>query len=61
MARDWYGNGVPIDLQGKLEMLQQSEYELTNIEVHLKNLEKNSGYHVHIVSLANFISTWMEK
>lgn len=53
VAKDWYGNGMPIELQGKLEMLQQSEYELTNIEVRLKNLERNSGYHVHIVSHTN--------
>lgn len=50
MAKDWYGNGIPVNIQGKLEILQQSEYELTNVEVNLKNLEQNSGYHVHIVS-----------
>lgn len=33
-----------------MELLQQSEYELTNLEVHIKDLEQNSGYHVHIVS-----------
>lgn len=49
VAKDWFGNGVPVNMKGKLEMLQQSEYELTNVEVHLKELEKNSGYHVHIV------------
>lgn len=30
-------------------MFQQSEYELTNVEVNLKGLVENSGYHVHIV------------
>lgn len=35
-------------MKGKLEMLQQSEYELTNVEVNLKGLMDNSGYHVHI-------------
>lgn len=29
-------------------MLQQSEYELTNVEVNLKGLLANSGYHVHV-------------
>lgn len=31
-------------------MFQQSEYDLTNVEVQLKGLIENSGYHVHIVS-----------
>lgn len=30
-------------------MFQQSEYDLTNVEVHFKELNENSGYHVHIV------------
>lgn len=30
-------------------MFQQSEYDLTNVEVHFKELEDNSGYHVHVV------------
>lgn len=30
-------------------MFQQSEYEITNVEVHFKGLMANSGYHVHIV------------
>lgn len=29
-------------------MLQQSEYDLTNVEVEFKGLIANSGYHVHI-------------
>lgn len=49
VARDWYANGVPLSLAGKLEMFQQSEYDLTNVEVHFKELNDNSGYHVHIV------------
>lgn len=49
MARDWYANGVPLSMTGKLEMFEQSEYDLTNVEVHFKGLEDNSGYHVHIV------------
>lgn len=50
VARDWYANGVPLSLTGKLEMFQQSEYDLTSVEVGLKGLVANSGYHVHIVS-----------
>lgn len=35
-------------VKGKIEMIQQSEYETTNVEVNLKGLKDNSGYHVHI-------------
>lgn len=50
VARDWYANGVPLTVKGKIEIFQQSEYEITNIEVHVKGLIANSGYHVHVVS-----------
>ncbi|XP_055533520.1 uncharacterized protein LOC129723361 [Wyeomyia smithii] len=48
VARDWYSNGDPLTIKGKLEMVQQSEYELTNTEVDFKGLIANSGYHVHV-------------
>lgn len=51
VAKDWYANGVPLTLTGKLEMFQQSEYGITNVEVGFKGLIENSGYHVHIVSI----------
>lgn len=39
-------------MTGQIEMVQQSEYELTNVEVDFKGLIDNSGYHVHIVSFS---------
>lgn len=48
MARDWYANGVPLTVKGKLELFQQSEYEVTNVEVQFKGLLATSGYHVHV-------------
>lgn len=57
MAKDWYANGVPLTLTGKLEMFQQSEYGITNVEVGFKGLIENSGYHVHIVSILYKIRT----
>lgn len=48
LAKDWFGNGVPVSVKGKIEFTQQSEYEVTNIDVQLKGLMENSGYHVHI-------------
>lgn len=50
VAKDWHANGGPLSIVGKLEILQASEYDITNVEVDLKGLVKNSGYHVHIVS-----------
>uniref|UniRef100_A0A182R615 Superoxide dismutase copper/zinc binding domain-containing protein n=1 Tax=Anopheles funestus TaxID=62324 RepID=A0A182R615_ANOFN len=48
VARDWYSNGDPLTIKGKLELVQQSEYDLTNAEVDFKGLDRNSGYHVHV-------------
>lgn len=39
-----------LTIKGKLELVQQSEYDLTNAEVDFKGLDQNSGYHVHVVS-----------
>lgn len=60
VARDWYANGVSVSLAGKLEMFQQSEYDLTNVEVHFKELNDNSGYHVHVVSKTVSVE-WSDK
>lgn len=51
VAHDWYGNGVSISVKGKVEFYQQSEYEITNVDVHLKGLVETSGYHVHEASV----------
>lgn len=50
IAKDWYPNGNQIELTGKLEITQQSEYDITNVEVEFKGLDGNSGYHIHQVS-----------
>lgn len=53
VAKDWYSNGEPQDtfkLNGKVEIIQQSEYDISDVEVMLKGLSDNSGYHVHLVS-----------
>lgn len=48
VANDWHGNGIPINLRGKLEFFQQSEYEIANIDVNLKGLMEVSGYQIHL-------------
>lgn len=48
VANDWYGNGIAVGVRGKIEFSQQSEYEITNIEVNLKGLMDTSSYHIHV-------------
>lgn len=49
VAKEWFPNGSPLTVTGKVEIVQQSEYDLSNAEVELKGLNKNSGYHIHMV------------
>ena len=52
VVKDWFGNGEIILLKGKLQFIQQNEYDVTNLEVNLDGLdEKMNGYHVHMVIL----------
>ncbi|XP_076297419.1 DNA-directed RNA polymerase II subunit RPB2 isoform X3 [Lasioglossum baleicum] len=49
VVKDWFGNGENISLRGKVEFIQQSEYDITNGEITLDGLNgKMSGYHVHM-------------
>ncbi|XP_047350470.1 uncharacterized protein LOC124949465 isoform X2 [Vespa velutina] len=49
IAKDWFGNGEPVHIRGKLEFIQQSEYDVTDIEINLEGLGgKMSGYHIHM-------------
>ncbi|XP_064552755.1 uncharacterized protein Rsod [Drosophila montana] len=48
VAKDWYANGDALTVAGKLEITQQSEYDISNVEVQLKGLQDNGGYHIHM-------------
>ncbi|CAB0029439.1 unnamed protein product [Trichogramma brassicae] len=49
VAKNWFGNGEESKIAGKLEFIQESPYDVTDVEVHLEGLEtKMSGYHVHM-------------
>lgn len=54
VAKEWYANEDDVTVSGKVEITQQSEYDISNIEVQLKGLKENSGYHIHMVN--NLIS-----
>ncbi|KAJ4431919.1 hypothetical protein ANN_20526 [Periplaneta americana] len=48
VVKDWYGNGQITSVKGKIEFFQQTEYDVTDIEVDLQGLSDNSGYHIHV-------------
>ncbi|GBP28787.1 hypothetical protein EVAR_19831_1 [Eumeta japonica] len=47
VVRDWFGNGEPVDFKGKLELIQQSEYDLTNAQVQFDGLTNVHNYKIH--------------
>ncbi|XP_066586391.1 uncharacterized protein Rsod [Prorops nasuta] len=49
VAKDWFGNGKEVPVRGKLEFIQQTEYDVTDVEVNLEGLNGiTSGYHIHM-------------
>lgn len=46
-------------MKGKIEFIQQTEYDITDVEVSLEGLQEASGYHVHIVSCTLIIAVNM--
>jgi len=55
VARDWFGNGVPIGLTGKVEFLQHSEYSLTDIELNLEGLKDVGDYQIHMTPVLEIL------
>lgn len=51
VIHDWFGNGQEIQLKGKIEMIQQSEYDATNIQVTLEGLQDVHRYNIHEASV----------
>ncbi|KAF4521582.1 hypothetical protein B566_EDAN001302 [Ephemera danica] len=56
VVKNWFGNGDDVTVSGKLEMIQLTEYDLTDVEVSLKGLDDNAGYHVHVAPLEIHLS-----
>ncbi|XP_077282996.1 superoxide dismutase family protein Rsod [Arctopsyche grandis] len=48
VIKDWYSNGEPLQMSGKLEFLQQTEYDITNLEVNLDGLNSVGDYRIHL-------------
>lgn len=55
MVKDWYGNGDITPVSGKIEFFQQTEYDVTDIEIDIEGLNDNNGYHVHMVSRGEWL------
>lgn len=55
VARDWYGNGFPTNVSGKMEFLQQTGYGITDIEVTLEGLEGVSDYQIHMTPVMEIL------
>ena len=48
VAREWFGNGVPPPVEGRLEFVQDTGMSVTHSLVELRGLQMEaSGYHVH--------------
>ena len=50
VAREWFGNGVPPPLEGRLEFVEDTGMSVTHTLVELRGLGGEAGgYHVHQV------------
>ncbi|RZC33023.1 uncharacterized protein BDFB_010701, partial [Asbolus verrucosus] len=55
VAKDWFPNGDTLSVKGKIEFYQQTEYDITNVEVDLQGLIDNSGYHIHLTPVEEIL------
>ncbi|XP_034936914.1 uncharacterized protein Rsod [Chelonus insularis] len=52
VAKDWFGNSEETGVRGKLEFIQQNEYDVTDIEVMMEGLNgQASTYHIHMTPI----------
>ncbi|XP_045780609.1 uncharacterized protein LOC123877773 [Maniola jurtina] len=62
VVQDWFGNGNSIRLSGKLELTQQSEYDVTNVQVTLEGLNEDlRNYKIHIAPIEKELEFPCEK
>lgn len=55
VVRDWFGNGQQVHLRGRIEMTQQSPYDVTNVQVALDGLDDVRNYRIHMVTPQNLL------
>jgi len=57
VAREWFGNGVPPPVEGRLEFVQDTGMSITHSLVELRGLSSEaSGYHVHEIPVQPMLS-----
>ncbi|XP_045506507.1 uncharacterized protein LOC123702765 isoform X2 [Colias croceus] len=62
VIRDWFGNGNAISLTGKFELTQQSEYDITNVQLSLENLPDDvNNYKIHLTPIEKELEFPCEK
>ncbi|CAH0720985.1 unnamed protein product, partial [Brenthis ino] len=62
VVRDWFGNGFDVALKGKIEMTQQSEYDITNVQVTLEGLDNDiRNYKIHMAPVEKELEFPCEK
>ncbi|BES96735.1 Copper/zinc superoxide dismutase (SODC) [Nesidiocoris tenuis] len=47
VAKDWFGNGSPTTVSGKVEFFQRTEYSISDIEVNLEGLQNIDHFQIH--------------
>ena len=53
MVNDWHTRNGDGKLEGKIEFIQETEWDLTSTEVDIRGLKGLArGYHVHMVSMS---------
>ncbi|KAK6633156.1 hypothetical protein RUM43_012900 [Polyplax serrata] len=48
VVKTWHNNGEPASVSGKFEFLQQTKYDVTNIDISIEGLVDTRGYHIHV-------------
>ncbi|XP_050553803.1 uncharacterized protein LOC118270440 isoform X1 [Spodoptera frugiperda] len=61
VVRDWFSNGEAAPLKGRIEMTQQSEYDVTNVLVTLDGLQDVTDYKIHVVPVERDLEFPCEK
>ncbi|XP_072936452.1 uncharacterized protein Rsod isoform X1 [Epargyreus clarus] len=62
VVRDWFGNGDTVSVKGRIEMVQQSEYDVTNVQVTLEGLtDEVRNYKIHVVPVERELEFPCEK
>ncbi|KAL1137771.1 hypothetical protein AAG570_009467, partial [Ranatra chinensis] len=55
VVRDWFGNGIPASVSGKIEFYQQTEYGITDIEVNLEGLKNINHYGIYMTPVLEIL------